>query len=125
MNVTSKNSQTGISLGKHDVHQGQSVEFFVLPPSKPNASLEIIPPDSLMAGFWWVSTTSEKKNANMEMSTVTQNGLDIPVMKNIVELEPHTKLTTFVAQKAKPIVPVKNGADIAKGQPTKKKQKKA
>ena len=107
--ISTKNtvSMSGISLGQHEV-AGQMVEFFVLPLPKPQQAQRFgesladeFQHGALVAAFWWVSTTTDKKLANMVLSSVCQNGVEVPVLKNTVDLSQHSKLYMCVKPKAK------------------------
>ena len=78
----------------------------------------------IIAAFWWVSTTPDKKLANMALESITQNGIAVPVLKNTCELPRYSRL--YVWAKPKPKAPVKNimdGHGEASGVPPKKKQR--
>ena len=76
---------------------------FILPVQKPpvEAATTTFKPDAVVAAFWWVAATSDKKEANMAMEYVNQSGIQIPVLKNTVDLAPHTKLCMWKPQLAK------------------------
>ena len=75
-----------------------------------------------MVPFWWVSTTSKKDDANMEMHHMKVGGLQIPTMRNTEALKQFTRLLKF--QEAP--VPKSSSLQIAKadtGKPAKKSRK--
>ena len=106
-----------IALGEYKLHAEQdAVPFFVLPLAKPpskegNNRFET---DSLVAAFWWVSTTGDETKANMALGAMLHNFVNVPVLKNTVDLAPSTKLLTYSAPKAKS-VPIQH-TDAAKRQ---------
>ena len=126
MSITTKNSSsgTGISFGQHSVDD-KKVEFFALPVAKPQKEDVKVGDDVVMAAFWWVissvNTTTDRKLANMALETITQNGVAVPVLKNIIELPPRTKLCLLVKPKAK-AAPVKSILEnaVTKAPPLKK-----
>ena len=74
-NCSAKSSATAVSLGKHAVDEDghELIEFFVAPPSKPAIQHEKptgFPDDATVAGFWWIGTTDNKQEANIELSHV-------------------------------------------------------
>ena len=89
-------NRAGISMGRHDTG-GKLVEFFILPVAKTHN----LPRDSdierIVAAYWWVaaSTTDDKKVANMEVDHVSQGGIDVPVLRNLCDLAPWTRLCVF------------------------------
>ncbi len=105
LNISTKNtsSGSGISLGKHEV-EDKTIEFFVIPLNRPQLQKEVqdaFPDDAVVAAFWWVSSTTDKKQANMALTSVTQNGVEVPVLKNIIDVSPKSKLYMWVKPKAK------------------------
>ena len=54
-----------------------------------------LPEDAVMVPFWWVGTTSNKDDANMEMHHMSVEGLKIPTMRNNQALKPFTRLFKF------------------------------
>ena len=72
-----------------------------------------------MAAFWWVEETSDKKAANMIEDVIEKNGIKIPVLKNNVPIEPHTKLCKY-----KPAAAKKNIAAVMDGTPAPSKPAK-
>ena len=106
-----------IALGEYKLHAEQdAVPFFVLPLAKPQSieHANRFETDSLVAAFWWVGTTTDETKANMALGTMLHNFVNIPVLKNTVDLAPSTKLVTYSAPKAKS-VPIQH-TDAAKRQ---------
>ena len=93
INITMKNtsSGSGYSLGRHQVGDSE-LEFFVIPVQKPPAQSDQFPKDSVVAAFWWVASTHDKKLVNMTLEHVTQNGVTLPVLTNHKEIKPSSKL---------------------------------
>ena len=79
--------------------------FFVLPLAKPQSieHANRFETDSLVAAFWWVGTTTDETKANMALGAMLHNFVNIPVLKNTVDLAPSTKLVTYSAPKAKSV----------------------
>ena len=74
-------SNSGVSLG---VHGGD--EYFVLPVGKP--SVNDAPSwgnNQIVAPFWWVCNVPSK-SANMELSSITLHGVEVPIMTNKDEI---------------------------------------
>ena len=87
-------SLAAVPLGKHDVSNdgtADEVDFYIHP--VPKQSLEgrstTFKKDALVAAFWWVGHTDVKKDANMEMTTVTKKNVDIPCL--IIQLLMHVR----------------------------------
>jgi len=124
-NISTKNTPTmsGYSVGKHDVC-GESVEFFILPAARPivDETASEFHAESIVAAFWWVATTANKAEANMEMDVITKNGINVPILTNTKALEPYIKLVRYKA----PVTPtVQVAKPKAKGsEPASKKQKR-
>ena len=81
-----------------------------------------LPEDAVMVPFWWVGTTSNKDDANMEMYHMSVNGLQIPTLRNTQALKQFTRLLKF--QEAP--VPKSSSLQIAKTatcKPAKKSRK--
>ena len=53
------------------------------------------PEDAVMVPFWWVSTTSKKDDANVEMHHIKVGGLQIPTLRNTEALKQFTRLVKF------------------------------
>ena len=119
LNISSKNnpSSSGIPLGDHPVG-GKSVPFFLIPlPKPPSDTTSKFDVEAIVAAYWWVGPTPDKKHANMAMSTVSHGGFMLPVMTNTVDIAPNSKLLQYVKPKAR-------AAPIHTAE-TAKKQKKA
>ena len=94
-NIGTKASGLSCSFGIHKAGD-TSMEFFGMAPTKPPLTCK--DPESYMIGaFWWVATTSDKDDANMEMHQMSVNGCKIPIMKNSKAIPPVTKLRKFQA----------------------------
>ena len=108
-NISSKSSTSAISLGKHEVDE-KDMEFFAIPLPKPSAEDDdpaSVAKDATVAGFWWVSTTHSKAQANMAIEMKEVKGVEIPVLKNTRDLQPGTQLFKFVAHSTRAsIVPL-------------------
>ena len=57
--------------------------------------------EAIVAAYWWVGPTPDKKHANMAMSTVSHGGFMLPVMTNTVDIAPNSKLLQYVKPKAR------------------------
>ena len=123
LNISTKNSSSGagISLGSHDVC-AEKIEFFVLPVPKPSSDTDKFDDSALVAAFWWISQTSDKKLANMALEYVNHNGLELPMMRNTVDLAPSSKLYIWVKGRAK-TEPIKVAVDRAANAPPDKKRR--
>ena len=84
-----------------------TMHFYVLPVAKGPIGSPEFGDKSVVAAFWWVSTTTDKKLANMEMTKMIQDGVTVPVLKNSVDLPPWTKLCIWVKAKV-PVNPLQN-----------------
>ena len=86
------------------------MELFALPVSKPPINKDEPdkwPDNALVSAFWWVGTTTNKKAANMEHGHIVSNGINVPVLKNHVDIGEHEKLMIYVKPKAK-VEPLQN-----------------
>ena len=102
-NISVKNNGSGLSLGEHAVGT-DTVQFFVLPMAKPRDNgKNQFDEDAFVAAHWWVGTTHDKKKANMASSHVAHGGFMLPVLANVVDLEPNVKLQMFVKPRAKAV----------------------
>ena len=97
-NIGTKASGLSCSFGIHKAGD-TSMEFFGVAPTKPPLACKD-PESYIMAAFWWVATTSDKDDANMEMHQISVNGCKIPIMKNSKAIPPCTKLRKFQAAPA-------------------------
>ena len=113
--ITTKNTthDSGYSLGHHKV-ASEEVEFVVVPSAKPLFRVDAFEISDLVVAFWWVQTTSDKRAANMAIDYIKQCGVDIPVMKNSVALDPGTKLRIWAKPKPQPFPIFSGGSQQAK-----------
>lgn len=113
-NISCRAGVNSISLGKHmaaDAHH----EFFVAAPGKPPIELADptnFPADSTVAAFWWIGTTDQLKDANMEVSYITKKDIEVPILTNITDLMPNVKLLKY---RAKAAVVQLRGAKVLSG----------
>ena len=80
--------------------------FFVIPvptPKHKNDNPTMFDDDTLVAAYWWVGTTTDKKQGNMTTSHVSHGGYMLPVLTNSVDLESNTKLAMLVKPKPKAV----------------------
>jgi hypothetical protein len=98
--IFAKSKNGAVSLGKHNEH-----EYFVVPPAKPpiqEKEVDAWEPNCFINAYWWVRTTDDKTVANMIHDKVRVGAdISIPVLRNNVEIAPHTMLCMFVEPKAK------------------------
>ena len=111
--ISTKNtsSNTGVSLGTEN-----GVELFALPVIKPSINKDAPatwPEHAMVSPFWWVGTVQNKTDANMDFTTITQNGIEVPVLSSVSDIPAHTRLVYFVKPKAKtePLQNAIKGAD--------------
>ena len=137
INITAKavSSPNAVSFGKYTVGDSELV-FFALPMPKPplqNQQKTVWPDDVTVAAYWWVEDQFDKKAVNMEEDTITKHGVTIPILRNSVDLAPHTRLTKLVNPVAKTASPKSAQAassssakakakDTAKAPPAKKQK---
>ena len=101
--INSKNAANGlgVSLGK----QEGKPDLWALPVAKPGITKEAPsawPKNTFLSSFWWLTRVDNKKDANMELSIISQNGFMIPVFKNNCAIEAHQKLTYWLKKMARP-----------------------
>ena len=133
INISTKNSASAISFGKFDIEgYPQQVEFFGLPMPKPFFKVHRStdwPEGSTVVAYWWVDDTSNKKLVNMVEDTVEKHGVTIPILRNSVPMEPHTKLYRYKAappkRSAAPIIEDGAAAAEDKAVPAAKKRRTA
>ena len=113
-NITTKSNPTALHLGKHTVAD-KKVDFFGIAPPKPPPSGPT--EETLLAGYWWVGSTSVKSEANMEETTKEVRGISVPVLKNCVAIDAFTKLAKYVAPAAR-----KSESSSSKTGPAKKQR---
>ena len=75
-----------------------------------------------MNAFWWVVPTAIKSEANMEMDTITKYGVDVPILKNKVVLEPFTILKKYKAREC--ASDLQNATIMSGGEQGKNKRKR-
>ena len=93
------------------------MELFALPVAKPSIDKDdptTWPEHAMASPFWWVGTVQKKKDANMDFTTIAQNGLEVPVLCSVCDIPAHTKLVYFVKPKAK-TEPLQNVIKAADG----------
>jgi hypothetical protein len=85
------------------VHEHNGTSYYIIEPPKPafDASKSTFPHDAIIAAFWWVGNTDDNKQANMSWTTVTKNGISVPMLTNSVEIQPFTKLSKY--RKTEPV----------------------
>ena len=71
--------------------------------------------------FWWVGTTAIKSEVNMEMSFIAKHGIDVPIMKNKVVLEPFAVLKKYKAKEC--ASDLQNATIMSGGDSTKKRKR--
>ena len=124
-------SPNAVPLGKHDVSTDEiedEVDFYILPVPKQSSEgrTTTFKEDSLVAAFWWVGHTDVKKDANMEMTTVTKKNVDIPCLINKVDLKMGDKLIQYRAKATAAAEPSAKGVAVLAGaQPEAQARKKA
>ena len=76
--------------------------------------------NSVVAAYWWITKTTDKKLVNVEESMQTIRSIDVPTLTNCVDLKPFTRLYAYTKPKS-PAVPLSNatvedvdGAGISK-----------
>ena len=103
ISVDAKTASRVIDAGKYDGHH-----YTIVPTARPSRKGDDWEPaDSFVNPYFWVGKAEEKKLANMVHDTIVFKSLKIPVLKNSVDIAPHTKLTLWVKPKAV-AVPLKN-----------------
>jgi len=104
--IVAKSKNGALSLGKHNEH-----EYFVVQPTKPSIQekeIDAWEPNCFISAYWWVRATDDKTVANMVHDKVRVGAdISIPVLRNNVQIAPHTRLCVFVEPKAK-VVPLSN-----------------
>ena len=75
---------------------------------------------------WWVGSTDQKNDANMELVQITRNEIEVPVYTNMVDIMPTTRLMKYREKKAQTAAVQLQGATIISGghAPPKKRRKK-
>ena len=83
-----------------EVCEWEGHKFSIAAPPKPSNKADAWDENAVVNAFFWVHETSHKKLVNMKLSSLQAQGLDIPVFKNIVDIEPFTRWCTYVKPKA-------------------------
>ena len=90
------NTARGIDLGEIDEHT-----YTIIALSKPQHKGDAWdPPDAFVNPYFWVGKTEDKKLANMVPEEIEIKGLSIPVLRNSVDIPPHSKLCLYSKPKA-------------------------
>ena len=100
LGITTQASHVAVALGKHEVNDS-SMHFYAVPPPKPHSKPDVpseFDDGFTLAAYWWVLTTPSKTEANMEVDHITKNGIDVPILRSRIDLEPFVKLTRFKAK---------------------------
>ena len=84
----------GQPLGSYTVGD-TSMKFWGLPPTKPHGAE--VTENIIMSVFWWVATTADKENANMELYERYEGDIKVPLLRNRVAIAPYSKLLKFQA----------------------------
>ena len=133
-NLSAKAGQAAVPLGKHDISNDETedeVDFYIMPVPKQSIVSLVMPgwplankfhEDSLVAAFWWVGHTDVKKDANMEMTTVTKKNVDIPCLISKVDLKMGDQLIQYRAKATAAAEPDKPEAHAKKKAKTIKKK---
>ena len=99
------NMQWNNSLGKHKVLDDMC-EFFILQPPK-LMDKEKVDEKEFLAMFWYVTPTSDRKQANLEFATEKFEDVEITILKNSEDILPFTPIHFYVKpHKAVQVVPV-------------------
>ena len=77
---------------------GFPMDIYMLPPRAPTASKS--DPNSFagetpVVPYFFVGTTDKKQEANMIETILIKRGIEVPVLHNTKELEPHTRLLRY------------------------------
>jgi len=84
-------------LGKHNATPGDCDDFVVNRPQPTKLKADGSVPDaSWVIAFWWVMTTPNKAEANMELSSQLVKGIRLPCLVNPKGIPPFTRLVRFV-----------------------------
>ena len=91
-----KEEGRGIDVGTFDGHR-----YIVGQTAKPaTKGADWNPAETFVNPYFWVGKVKDKKAANMEAAKMVIKGIEVPVLKNNVDLGPHTKLDVFVKKVA-------------------------
>ena len=99
INISTKNTPFAA-----EVKYSGGDKFYVVPPGKPALKLDQgleWEATAIIAAYWWIDTTGDRKLANMEISYEEKNGVTVPVMTNTIEIPPFTSLRRYVKPQAK------------------------
>ena len=86
------------------------VTFWISAPPKPMFN-RLKPPDisenAMLCGFWWAKKTQNKMEANLVLERKTSKGIEVPILRNSVEIPLLTGLMQYVpASKPKTSTPI-------------------
>ena len=118
LGISTKQVPKAVPVDKHN-----GIHYFLVEPSKP----QFVPDDpkfvdqALIAAYWWVGPTGEQKEANMMHSVVKKGDIEVPVLKNHVDIEPYTRLLFY----KKPAAAETTKALITVADPLKRKGQQA
>ena len=99
----STSANRGIDMGTYDDHK-----YTLMPTSKPATKCDAWDPcDAFVNPYFWIGKIVDRKLANMEADEVIVKGYTLSVLKNKVDLAPHTKLVCYVTPKAA-VQPLRN-----------------
>ena len=99
MKYTTAKTAIAVPVGMFEVNGSQTM-FYIVPQSvQPfdEKSTEFAT-DATISAFWWIGTTHIKKEVNMERDTISKRGIDVPIMRNTVDINPYTKLAMVKAK---------------------------
>ena len=96
-NIVTKKTETSVPLGSYGTVPGVSVEFFLLPISKPptNELPGEWKAELVLCPYFWVSNVDDEKEATMVRSHVEHSGKSIPTLVNKTTMTPWTKLSVY------------------------------
>jgi hypothetical protein len=100
--ITTKKTDQALSLGKHKVLDSEK-EFFVVPACVPSRQKESDAdkfPDILVSAWPWVAERDDPKLVNMVPEIITKHGVEIPVLRNSVDIPPFKPLIKLNVKKA-------------------------
>jgi len=120
--ISTKN--TGANTGVSIATKGGD-KMFALPVAKPTVPKQPTKwGDAVCSPFWWVTGSPDKKAANMVADTITQNGMEVPILTNKEDIPAHTVLHYYSKPKAKS-KPLQNIITSTEEDHSKKKQKRS
>ena len=124
LGITTQASHVAVALGKHEVSDSY-MHFYAVPPPKPHSKPDVpseFDDGVTLAACWWVLTTPSKTEASMEVDHISKNGIDVPILRNRIDLEPFVKLTRFKAKED--TQPLKGVSVLIGSMPDAKKRKR-